>query len=118
MKTHKGLKVARHLVNLLENRFKIGSFRFGLDPLLGLIPGGGDLVSFGLGLYLIKVAKDLGMPSGKIGRMVGNLVLDLLVGSVSIAGDALDFVYKANRANLKIIEEYLGEEIEEGEIVG
>jgi hypothetical protein len=80
---------------------KIG---FGLDGLLGLlVPGAGDAVT-GIGsLSLLLLALRRGVPSVVIGRMVINIGIDALLGTIPVVGDIFDFGYKANRRNLELI---------------
>ena len=100
----------RKLSSWLDSRFRIPGTdtRVGLDPILGLIPGVGDLVSLGLSGYAILAAHRFGLPKRTIARMLGNLGIDAVVGSIPIVGDLFDFAFKANRRNLKLIEEKLG----------
>jgi hypothetical protein len=76
----------------------------GLDGLLGLLlPGAGDAVT-GIGsLSLLLLALQRGVPSVVIGRMVINIGIDALVGTIPVVGDVFDFGYKANRRNLELI---------------
>jgi hypothetical protein len=97
------LKLATKLAQLMDNRFKVLGFRFGLDPILGLIPGAGDLVSLGLATYIILIAIRMGLPKEKIAQMIGNASIDLVVGAAPILGDLGDFFFKANLKNLEII---------------
>jgi Domain of unknown function (DUF4112) len=83
--------------------------RVGLDALLGLVPVAGDLISAGIGLYLVVQARDLGASRWLQARMVGNLLLDAAVGAVPIAGDLADVYFKAHRRNLKLLQTALGE---------
>jgi hypothetical protein len=83
--------------------------RVGLDALLGLVPVAGDLVSAGIGLYLVAQARDLGASRWLQARMVGTLLLDAAVGAVPIAGDLADVYFKAHRRNLKLLQKTLGE---------
>jgi hypothetical protein len=83
--------------------------RVGLDALLGLVPVAGDLISAGLGLYVVAQARDLGASRWLQVRMVGNLLLDAAVGAVPIAGDLADVYFKAHRRNLKLLQKTLGE---------
>ena len=99
----KEIKIAEYLVDLLENRFRILNFRFGLDPLLGLVPGLGDAVSFVLATYILYAGVKAGLPHKKIYRMFLNIVIDLIVGLLPVVGDLGDFVYKANTKNLEIL---------------
>jgi hypothetical protein len=91
------LRVARTLTRWLDERY--------LDPIIGLIlPGAGDLVSSGAGVYLIGQAFRLKMPPVVIARMFLNLAIDMLVGAVPVLGDLFDFGFKANQRNLALLE--------------
>ena len=93
---------------LLDDTFRIPGTgrRFGLEPIIGFIPGIGDLVSGGLGLYLISRALSLRLPGIVIARMVFNTLLDFVLGAVPVLGDLVDFVYKSNARNMALIREY------------
>ena len=97
------------LAHLLDTAFVIPGTkqRVGLDAVLGLIPGIGDLVSTALASYIIWEAKQLGLPRWKIARMIGNVALDTTVGAIPLAGDLFDVAFKSNRRNLKIVREHL-----------
>lgn len=77
--------------------------RFGIDPILGLIPGVGDLVGAGLSLYVIGEAARLGAPRRLLGRMLGNVLVETVVGLVPVAGDLFDFYWKANSRNRDLL---------------
>lgn len=96
---------AEWLGRLLDDRFRIPGtdIRFGMDSILGLIPGIGDVATFLLSLYPIHVAWREGVPMGALARMVFNVLLDLGVGSVPILGDLFDLIWKSNRKNLDIL---------------
>lgn len=83
--------------------------RIGLDALLGLVPVAGDLISAGIGLYIVAQARALGASRWLQARMVGNLLLDAVIGAVPIAGDLADVYFKAHRRNLKLLQKTLGE---------
>lgn len=83
--------------------------RLGLDAVLGLVPVAGDLVSAGIGLYLVAQARELGASRWLQARMIGNLLLDAAVGAVPVAGDLADVYFKAHRRNLKLLQKALGE---------
>ena len=97
------------LSHLLDNAFQIPgtNHRVGIDAILGLIPGIGDLVSTALASYIIWEARQLGLPRWKIARMVGNVALDTTVGAIPFAGDLFDVAFKANRRNMKIVRDHL-----------
>jgi hypothetical protein len=100
---------ARSLTRLLDDAILIPgtSFRVGLDPIVGLIPGVGDLVTGAMSIYLLTVAQRAGAPPSVLLRMVGNLAIDSVVGAVPFLGDLFDAGWKANRRNLNLIERYV-----------
>ena len=81
-------------------------FRIGLDPLLGLIPGVGDLAGAALSGYIVTIAARLGAPPSVLARMLGNVAVDMLIGAIPGVGDLFDFGWKANTRNLALIERY------------
>lgn len=105
MQSH--LRNVRYISNLLDNRFNILGLKFGLDPILGMIPWFGDLVGLGLSLYTIWIAKNMGAPQHLIARMGMNVFLDFFLGAVPIIGDAIDFFYKANKKNVDMLEKFV-----------
>lgn len=83
------------------------NIRFGLDSIIGLLlPGVGDTVTGVGSLTLLFVALRRGVPSVAMARMVFNIGIDALVGSVPVLGDLFDVAWKANRKNLELIESY------------
>lgn len=113
------LRFARILVNILDNRFKVLGFRFGIDPILGLIPGIGDIIPFVVSFYLIFVAHLYNLPRTSIDQMIKNTALDMVIGSIPILGDIYDFAFRAYSKNLAIIEGHLADRqnIIEGHVV-
>lgn len=85
--------------------------RFGLDAVVGLIPGVGDALSATVSAYLIGRAAALDAPLPLLVRMAGNLVLDLVVGSVPVAGDLFDIGFRANRRNVELLRRHLAERV-------
>jgi hypothetical protein len=114
MKHH--LQVAEHLAKVLENRFEIFGFKFGIEPLIGLIPWIGDVIAFALSLYIVWIANQMKLPKNVIATMYRNVVLDLLLGLVPVVGDISDFIYKANSRNLELLLKHK-DMVREGEIV-
>jgi hypothetical protein len=86
------------------------SFRFGLDPILGLIPGVGDLVSPLFTLGILFQARDLGIPRVVQLRMIFNVAIDVLTGFIPLIGDLFDFAWKANNRNMALLERHVDEE--------
>lgn len=103
------LKRMRQLTGLLDNAIAIPGTkrRVGLDPLLGLIPGGGDTLSAALSGYIIIEAAMMGLPRSALTRMVANIAIDTVVGAVPVFGDIYDAVAKANVRNMQIVESHL-----------
>ena len=97
------------LTKLLDNAFLIPGLnrRVGLDAVIGLVPGVGDVISAALASYIIWEARQLGLPRWKIARMVGNIAFDTALGAIPVAGDVFDLFFKANQRNLRIIHEHL-----------
>ena len=93
---------------LLDTKFQIPgtSVRYGLDFILGLVPGAGDLISLGFsGLLIATMAKN-GASGRLVGRMLVNVLLDAIVGAVPVLGNVFDLFYKANYRNLQLMREY------------
>jgi hypothetical protein len=101
------LRNARVVVKILEDKFKIGPLKFGLDPILGLLPIAGDTLSALASLYIVWVAVIHELPILKLVRMLFNVLIDYVVGAIPILGDILDFLIDSNTKNMDIIEEHL-----------
>jgi hypothetical protein len=103
----------RRIAWLIDAAFKIPftRFRFGLNSLIGLTPAAGDAVLAVISLYIVNEARILGLPNHLLMRMLGNVAVETLAGSVPVLGDLFDVAFKANLRNLAIIEEHLGVDI-------
>jgi hypothetical protein len=99
--------VAEYLEWLTERSIRLGRWTIGLDGILGLVPGVGDLISGLVASYIVARAAQAGVPRAALARMMANVAVDTLVGSIPIAGDLFDFLYKANTKNLRIYRESL-----------
>jgi hypothetical protein len=93
------------LERVLESAILIPGIRrrIGLDAVLGLMPGLGDAMAGAMGLYLVWEARNLGASRFTLARMVGNVLVDTLLGSVPVAGDIFDLFFRSNTRNLKLI---------------
>jgi hypothetical protein len=116
------LKTARIFALLMDNQFSFLGVRFGIDSIIGFVPGIGDLLSFFLSLYLIWIGFEMKLPAEKIAQMVSNVLLDTFIGSVPLIGDIGDVFFKANIRNLRILEEFAqygtkADEVIEGEVI-
>jgi hypothetical protein len=89
-------------------------FRFGLDPLLGLIPGLGDAAGGVLAGWMLVEAVRLGVSPATLGRMASNIALDALAGGIPVVGDAFDVVWKANLKNVALLERHAANPVEAG----
>ncbi len=94
---------------LLDGQFGIPGtrFRFGLNSLIGLAPVAGDVVMGLISLYLVWEARQMGAPIGLQARMLGNVAIEVVGGSVPILGDLFDMAFKANLRNLALLEEWM-----------
>ena len=81
--------------------------RFGLDGVIGLIPGIGDLVSGAISSYLIWEARRLGVSKWVLGRMMANTLIDTTIGAIPLAGDFFDVMFKANIKNMALLRRHL-----------
>ncbi len=102
------------LAHGLDARFRLPvlGWRFGWDSVVGLIPGLGDIVTFGPALYLIYQGHKLGAQKSTLVRMGVNSGLDFVVGGVPIFGDIFDASFKANMRNVRLLKEDLSEQLQ------
>lgn len=110
------LKVAKTFAHILDSQFRIGPVQFGLDPLLDIIPGIGDIIGAILSCYIIWIGFQMRVPSEKLAEMVMNVLIDFVIGLIPVAGIVGDIFYKANLRNITILEEF-GDTVIEGTIV-
>lgn len=102
------LLLAQKIANLTDTAVGIPftKLRFGLDSLIGLIPGIGDTIMLCVSISIIFLGRGMGMPNGLLMLMVRNSMIDFLLGLIPIVGDIVDFFYKANKANVRIMEKH------------
>jgi hypothetical protein len=81
--------------------------RFGADAVLGLAPGLGDAVTTGIACWIVYEAHRLGAPPRLVARMIGNVALDGVFGSIPLIGDAFDVLWRANRRNVALLRDHL-----------
>ena len=101
------------LATLLDTAFVLPgtNIRFGADALIGLVPGIGDSVTTALAAWIVYEAHKLGVPRRVLIRMMGNVAIDGLVGSVPVLGDLFDVAFRANRRNVRILREHFGMDV-------
>lgn len=99
----------RAVANTMDSAFEIPGlgYRFGLDGIIGLIPGIGDIFGLLVSAYFILIAAQLQVPAPVLARMFINVMIDSAVGSIPVVGDLFDFAWKGNRRNLHLLERSL-----------
>lgn len=105
-----GMERVRTISQLLDEAFEIPgiNYKVGLDPILGILPVGGDTVSAAISLYLVGEAARMGASRDVLVKMLVNIALDTVVGSIPAIGTVFDAVFKANKRNVAILEEEFG----------
>jgi Domain of unknown function (DUF4112) len=99
--------VIEQIAYVMDGLIPIGRWKFGLDGIVGLIPGLGDIIGAAIGMLIVLRAVQAGIPRVAIARMMTNIAIDTFVGAIPLIGDAFDFVYKSNTMNMRIYEEAL-----------
>ena len=94
---------------LLDNTFRIPGtqIRFGLDGLIGLIPGIGDAAGAVISSHILTQAAQMGVPKSILLKMAFNIGLDAILGIIPVLGDVSDFMWKANQRNVQLLNDYL-----------
>jgi len=102
-------KQMEDLARLLDTQFRLPGTnrRFGLDGLLGLVPGIGDAAGLALSSGVIVQAVRSGARGATVGRMVLNVALDAVVGAIPVLGSVFDFVFKANTRNVALLADHI-----------
>lgn len=110
------LKLIRKLSYLLDNSIAIPGtgYRIGLDAIIGLVPGLGDIVGGTFSAYIVYEASRLGVPKKTLLHMIYNVGVETLIGVVPLVGDVFDAAWKANTKNMVLLDEYLGSKEYEG----
>ncbi|MFZ4863426.1 DUF4112 domain-containing protein [Sphingobacterium sp. Mn56C] len=104
--------------NVMDSKFTIGGFSFGLDPLLNLIPFVGQVAAFGTSIVLVLVMIRNGASSKLAVKMLLNVMFDALIGAIPIFGQVFDFFYKANKKNVRLLQEHYFEGKHQGSAKG
>lgn len=105
------LERARRAGTLLDEAVEIPGigYRVGIDPILSIMPVSGDLAGAALSMYIVAEATRLGVPPKTLVRMLANIGVDTVGGSVPVAGTLVDAVWKANQRNVALLEDHLAE---------
>ena len=107
--TRAALEELDWLADLLDSRWRIPGLdiRFGADAVAALIPGLSSLAGAVVSAYLVMRARELGAPGFVVARMIGNVVLDAVLGSIPLLGAVFDVFYKANNRNIRLLRRHL-----------
>ena len=99
----------RRLAVLLDDSISIPGtgFRIGVESIIGLIPGAGDLAGGAFSLYILLQAARMGVPRSLLARMGWNLAVDVVVGAIPLLGDIFDAGFKANMRNLALLDRHV-----------
>ena len=97
------------VANLLDTAFVIPGTkqRVGIDAIIGLIPGAGDVLTTLLSSYIIWEARNLGVSRVALGRMLANLGIHAVIGSLPLVGDLFDAFFRVNQRNMRIVRSQL-----------
>ncbi len=103
------LQRLRNISHVLDNAIAIPGlgYRVGLDPLIGLLPGGGDLMAGLISIYIVAEAARLGVPAATLGRMGFNILAEVVMGTIPMFGDLFDVAWKANARNVALLERHI-----------
>jgi len=114
------LKWLEQVSGVMDTAFRVPgtNLRFGLDPIIGLIPGIGELVTFGISGALLLVMARHGVSRKVLLMMAGNILLDSTVGAIPIIGDLFDAGFKSNRRNLELLRRHYQEGKHQGKGTG
>jgi hypothetical protein len=96
------------LAKLMDSQFTIPGtqIRFGLDAIIGLVPGAGDFATFLISGYMVMILAKNGASGFVLARMTFNILIDALIGSIPILGDLFDVAFRANQRNVKLMREH------------
>ncbi len=108
-KEEAALQRVRRVSTLLDEAFRVPgtNYRIGIDPLIGILPGAGDAVTTVLSLYPVLEAYRLGVSRGTLAKMVARVAIDGVTGSIPVLGTLFDAVWKANKWNVRTVEQHL-----------
>ena len=105
-----GMERVRAVANLLDEAVELPvvNYKIGLDPILGILPVGGDAVAAAISLYIVAEGARMGASQDTVMKMLLNVLVDAVVGSIPVLGTVIDAVWKTNERNVALLEEELG----------
>lgn len=113
-------ELVESLTSLLDNKFRIPgtNFRFGIDPVINLIPYLGDFIGFIMSTSLVLIMTRYGVSPKVVIKMLLNVILDTIIGGIPIIGKVGDFFYKANEKNYALLKAHYLEGKHNGSGIG
>ncbi len=111
------IEFARRLTLVMDTRFNVLGVRVGIDPLLDIIPGVGNILAAATSFYLLWIGVQIQVPGHILRRMIWNILADYALGVVPVVGIVFDIFYRANVKNFALLEKYFDPTIIEGEVV-
>ena len=116
LSNHPQLKWVSRLSYLMDEQFRLPGtkYRFGIDPVINLIPFAGDLTGFLISGGMVLAMANKGASSKIVVLMCLNILLDATIGAIPVIGQIFDFFFKANSRNLKLIKEHYLENKHQG----
>lgn len=116
METRDAVALTRvhRLARILDSVFRIPGtgIRFGLDPIIGLVPGLGDAAGAVLAAWVVLLAARIGAPTAVVLRMLTNVAIDAVAGAIPLLGDLFDLGWKANTKNIALLDRYIADPLE------
>ena len=111
---NESLRRARVVATVLDDAIRIPgtNIRFGLDPVIGLVPGLGDLLGGAASAYIILEAARAGASASILVRMAANVGIDTLIGALPVIGDLFDFAWKSNARNVRLLARHVDAPVE------
>ena len=106
------LEQLQSLITLLDSNFSIFGFSFGIDGLIGLVPGVGDMFGGLISLAIILRMRAIGVSSAALNKMITAVLIDVFVGSIPVLGDLFDFFYKVNERNFTLAKQDLQQQVD------
>lgn len=99
------IKRLQYLARWMDSSIKVpgSTFTVGWDPIIGVIPVAGDLISLFLNLYILYEARRMKASIGQLAKIIINILIDFGIGSVPVAGDLFDFGFKCAERNLRVL---------------
>lgn len=111
------LKNAQYITEFLDTKYQLLGIKIGIDPFLNFIPLIGSFIGSLMSAYILWIAVKMQVKSTILLQMLGNILIDYLLGLIPVFGFLTDIVFKANVRNLRLLSSQLKDDILEGVII-